>query len=233
MVRMVRPLAPAADGKNDLLRNKQTIGAHLVSPLVSIVMINRNYGEYIGKAIASIRSQSYAHFECLIVDNASTDDSNAVILAGIAGDARFSTVKLEENLGQLRAVLHVFDRLQGEFVVVVDADDMLFPDFLSFHLQAHLALPAAVGFTSSDIIEIDAEDRVLTGGQFGFADGCEMDPRGLKSPETALRLSAVSRLRLCQVEPRHRHGASLESPVGLGAGHRQHVSQGRHGNGAA
>ena len=178
--------------KADVLQNKQTISRHLDAPLVSIVVVNRDYAEYVGKTITSIRAQSYSHFECIVVDNASTDDSHAVIQASIGDDPRFSVVKLDENLGQLRAVLRVFDRLQGGFVVVVDADDMLLPEFLSLHLQVHLALPATLGFSSSDVLEIDANDRVLTGGRFGFADNCETDPRGLKPAEAAVRLSSVS-----------------------------------------
>jgi hypothetical protein len=161
-------------------------------PLISLVIANYNYAAYVGRAINSVRHQHYLSFECIIVDNASTDDSLAVINGAVAGDQRFTVVRLEENIGQLRAVLHVFDRLRGSFVVVVDADDVLMPEFLSSHVQVHLALPASVSLSSSDVIEIDADDRVLGGGWVGFAADCESEPRGLRATETALRLTAIS-----------------------------------------
>jgi glycosyl transferase family 2 len=161
-------------------------------PLVSLLIVNYNYAAYLDRTIHSIRRQTYSCFECMIVDNASTDDSIAVIDRATAGDSRFTVVRLDENLGQLRAAMHVFDRIRGSFVVVVDADDLLFPEFLAWHLQVHLALPAAVGFTSSDVMEIDADDRVLTGGRSGFAANCESEPRGLKEPLAAVRLASIS-----------------------------------------
>src|SRR5688500_14289490 len=96
-------------------------------PLVSVVMANWNYAEYIGAALRSIREQDYSLFECIVVDNGSSDGSVDIIKRHIDGDPRFSLVELSENLGQLNAVLHVFDRLKGGFVVFADADDVLLP----------------------------------------------------------------------------------------------------------
>lgn len=164
----------------------------LKPPFVSIVLVNRNYEAFVGEAIDSIRAQDYPHFECVIVDNASTDDSRAVIARHVGDDVRFTIVHLAENLGQLRAALGVFDRLRGEYVVCADADDVLFRSFLSSHLQVHLALTAAVGFSSSDIVEVDAERTVLTGGRSGFAFDCEAEPPGLKPAREVMRIAAVS-----------------------------------------
>ena len=51
----------------------------LQAPLVSVVVVNWNYARFIGATIDSIRGQDYSRFECLVIDNASTDDSRAVI----------------------------------------------------------------------------------------------------------------------------------------------------------
>ncbi len=47
----------------------------ITPPLISFVLVNWNYGRYIGAAIDSIIAQDYPHFECIVVDNCSTDDS--------------------------------------------------------------------------------------------------------------------------------------------------------------
>jgi hypothetical protein len=161
-------------------------------PLVTLVVVNRDYATYVGKTIHSIRCQSYSAFECIVVDNASTDDSLVVIERAIADDRRFTIVKFDENLGQLLAIIRIFDRIRGSFVVVVDADDLLFPEFISSHVQVHLALPSAVSLTSSDIVEIDAQDRVLNGSRQGFAADCESEPRGLRPHSAAIRLTTIS-----------------------------------------
>ena len=177
---------------NAVLENALLSDRTLKLPFISLVIVNYNYEAYVGATIQSIRQQHYSCFECIIVDNASTDDSIAIIERAVADDPRFTILKLDENIGQLRAVMRVFDRIQGSFVVVVDADDLLFPEFLSFHLQVHLALPVPVSLTSSDVVEIDADSRVLNSSRVGFAANCETEPRGLMPAEAALRLATIS-----------------------------------------
>jgi hypothetical protein len=163
----------------------------VLPPLASIVVVNRNYGEFIGATLDSVSQQDYPSFECIVVDNASTDDSRAVIERHIRDDPRFSTVYLDENLGQLSAALKVLDGLQGSFVAFVDADDLLFPNYLSMHLQVHLALPSAVGFTSSNVIETEKAGRVLTSGRCYFGFGLQSGEPGLQEEAQALRLSTI------------------------------------------
>jgi len=163
----------------------------VLPPLASIVVVNHNYGEFIGATLDSISQQDYSSFECIVVDNASTDDSRAVIERHIRNDPRFSTVYLAENLGQLRGALTAIDRARGGFVSFVDADDVLFPNYLSVHLQAHLALPSAVGVTSSDIIEADEAGQMLTAGRCFFGGGLRPVEPGLREEAAALRLSTI------------------------------------------
>ncbi len=85
----------------------------VMAPLVSVVVINHNYAEFVGAALDSIRRQDYPYFECIIVDNGSTDASRAVIERHIDSDPRFSTLYLAENLGQLGAANRLLDRLRG------------------------------------------------------------------------------------------------------------------------
>jgi glycosyltransferase involved in cell wall biosynthesis len=159
-------------------------------PLVSIVVINRNYAEYIGATIDSIRQQDYPVFECVIVDDCSTDHSLDVVAEHTRADPRFRVVALKENLGQLGAAMRVVPELRGNFIAFVDSDDILFPQFISAHIQVHLALPAPVALTSSNIIETDAEARVIVQGRHGFGDGGR--PCELQDVASALRLATIS-----------------------------------------
>jgi glycosyltransferase involved in cell wall biosynthesis len=161
-------------------------------PLVSLVIVNWNYKDYVGDAIRSVRQQDYSLFECIVVDNASNDGSIDVIKRSIDDDPRFSLVRLPENVGQLNAVLHVVDRLRGGFVVFVDADDALLPNFLSSHLQVHLAMPSSVGLTSSDVLQVDSAGQVLTGCRDSFGYDCPTIRTELRQSSETLRLSTVS-----------------------------------------
>jgi glycosyltransferase involved in cell wall biosynthesis len=163
----------------------------LKPPLVSFVVICWNYAQYVGDAIASIRAQDYPYFECLVINNGSTDDSGPVIAHAIEGDSRFTIATLPENLGQLGAAIWALDQIKGSFVTFVDADDILFPSFASTHLQVHLALPRNVALTSSNVIEVNAEGRLITGQYDNFGRN-EEDSPGLREERVVPRLSSIS-----------------------------------------
>jgi glycosyltransferase involved in cell wall biosynthesis len=159
---------------------------------VSIVVPCWNYGRFVGATIDSILAQDYPNFECFVVDNGSTDGSSEVIRKHAGSDPRIEIVALAENIGQLGALIYVFERLAGQFVVVVDADDALMPNFLSAHIQVHLAGPVPVGFTSSAVVEISEEGRVqLLHGQAQSGEGRYLHV-GLRPADCAVRLNAVS-----------------------------------------
>ena len=168
-------------------------GAGLIKPpLVTMVLVNWNYADYIDAAIDSIKSQDYSSLEAIVVDNGSTDTSRDVIAKHINEDPRFCIVHLEKNLGQLGAYFDTFKLIRGEFVTIVDADDVLFPNFVSTHVQVHLALPSSVALTSSNVVEMSAEGRALTGGHGAFGRGVAPASRGLRPRDAALTLSTIS-----------------------------------------
>jgi glycosyltransferase involved in cell wall biosynthesis len=161
-------------------------------PLVSLVLINWNYAAYVGEAIRSIENQDYPNLEILVVDNGSTDASRSVIADCVGDNGRARIIHLEKNLGQLGAFLDVFSQIKGDFLTVVDADDVLCPNFVSSHLQVHLALPRSIAFTSSNVVEMAADGCTLTGGYAGFGTTREPLNRGLRPIDAALRLPTIS-----------------------------------------
>ena len=178
--------------RSDAWKASEGPGKIIGLPLVSLVLINWNYAAYVGAAIDSIKSQDYPNWESIIVDNGSTDESRDVIAKHVGEDSRFRIIHLESNVGQLGAFLETFELLRGDFVTIVDADDVLFSNFVSTHVQAHLALPNSVAFTSSNVVEINAAGRALTTSYSAFARREKPFTRGLRPVETTLRLSTVS-----------------------------------------
>ncbi len=93
-------------------------------PLVSIIIDNYNYAEFLPAAIESALSQSYPYVEVLVVDDGSTDDSRSEI-GTFAGRV---TVVLQDNAGQAAAFNAGFARSRGAIAIFLDADDVLLPD---------------------------------------------------------------------------------------------------------
>jgi hypothetical protein len=134
-----------------------------VSPLLTFVVINWNYGNFIASAIRSIKQQTYNNFQCIIVDNGSKDNSIKVIIREIVGDERFSLVEYKLNVGHLGAFLKVFPLVKGDYVSIVDSDDFLLPEYAASHLQAHLYFATPVGVTTSNLIEISWNGNLAAG----------------------------------------------------------------------
>lgn len=138
----------------------------LQPPTVSVVVTSYNYARFIGDCLRSILGQTHKPFECIIVDDASTDDSLLVIQDFIEthrDSIRFLMVPCAENAGQMNAFIEGFRRSSGSFVVFVDADDVLFPDFIETHLAAHLNTRYPAALTCSNEMIIDGDSRLVAG----------------------------------------------------------------------
>ena len=98
-------------------------GNVMKGPTVSIILPNRNYGRFIPDAINSIKAQTLTDWECIIIDDASTDDSVDVIKELISGDGRFKLAVNSESVG-ISATRNVgLDMATGEYIAFLDSDD--------------------------------------------------------------------------------------------------------------
>ena len=175
----------------DIKPELRKLVADTAPPLISFVVINWNYGRYIGATIESIRGQNYPSLECLIVDNASTDDSLDVIRNHTVGDDRFRLLNFSENLGQLGAILRLGNRPLGEFICFVDSDDVLLPDFAAAHIYTHLATSSSIALTSSNVLEISQTGGVLSGRLNGFRSNIPRNATGIEI-QTSPKLFGLS-----------------------------------------
>jgi glycosyltransferase involved in cell wall biosynthesis len=125
-------------------------------PLVSVVIPTYNYGHYIGDALRSVQAQTYGRWECVVVDDGSTDDTEAVVAGFAARDGRFSYVR-QANARQAAARNNGIRRSSGEFFQFLDADDMIEPEKLERQLRFLRDNPG-VDIVYSDIRYFDADD---------------------------------------------------------------------------
>lgn len=91
--------------------------------LVSIVVPNYNCGEYLDKCLEHIVNQTYTNFECIICDNASTDNSVEIIKQWVAKDSRLRLLTTEVNQGGLRCYNRLFSEAKGDYIMIQDSDD--------------------------------------------------------------------------------------------------------------
>jgi glycosyltransferase involved in cell wall biosynthesis len=139
-------------------------------PQISVVVTCYNCRDYIGDAIRSVARQSLRDFECVIVDDASTDDSAAVVrqLLDELADPRFSQIRLDKNVGQTGATRRGLAAARATFVCFLDSDDLWNEDFLERHLAAHLNETYSVGFTACNARLIDGQGALIAGCVYWF-----------------------------------------------------------------
>lgn len=105
------------------------------NPLVSVIVPCFNHGRYLGEALESILAQSYEHWECLVVDDGSTDETSAVADVYCRKDARISHLKLR-NGGVSAARNAGLDIAKGSLIQFLDADDLILPGKLEVMVSA-------------------------------------------------------------------------------------------------
>ncbi|SJZ30436.1 Glycosyltransferase involved in cell wall bisynthesis [Enhydrobacter aerosaccus] len=149
-------------------------------PRISVVVTCYNCPDYIGAAIRSVARQTLTDFECVIVDDASTDNSAAIIEQTLAelADSRFRLVRLQKNVGQTGATRAGLAHTNAPFVCFLDSDDLWNEDFLERHLAAHLNETYAVGFTACNARLIDGNDVVVAGAVYWFGKDRAVADRG-------------------------------------------------------
>jgi len=100
------------------------------SHMVSVVVPCYNYGRFLPDAVHSALSQTGVDVEVIVVDDCSTDDSLSVARDLADRDSRVRVLANEENAGHVRSFNRGWAAGTGEFVVKLDADDLLTPGAL-------------------------------------------------------------------------------------------------------
>lgn len=145
---------------------------------VSIIVPVYNAGSHLVRCLDSIWRQTYVDFEVIAVNDGSTDESGA-LLNEMSGQRRNLKVIHQSNGGQSVARNAALAAAQGEYVLMVDADDIIHPRLLE------LAVAAAdragcdfVLFDHREILPADVGDRLAEWA----ADSCAADGSPIPGP---------------------------------------------------
>lgn len=123
-----------------------------ISPLVSIIIPNYNYSQFIKKRIDSILDQTFKDFEIIILDDASTDNSIEIIEKYL-NFPNIKFIKNEINSGNpFKQWYKGFLEAKGDIIWFAEADDYSEPDFLKKLLPSFKDYSVALSYCDSYII---------------------------------------------------------------------------------
>ncbi len=109
-------------------------------PAVSVITPAWNAAAHIGETIASVRAQTFADWEWLIVDDGSTDDTVALIRQAAAVDPRIRLLQ-QEHGGPSGARNLAMAAASGRFFAFLDSDDVWYPAFLQAQIDVFARHP--------------------------------------------------------------------------------------------
>src|SRR5258706_4261497 len=93
---------------------------------VAVIVPCHNYGRFLGECVGSLTGQTFGDWECVIVDDGSTDDTRSVANALVSGDPRIRYL-WQERQGPSTARNTGLSATRSDCVQPLDADDMLEP----------------------------------------------------------------------------------------------------------
>lgn len=96
---------------------------------ISVIIPCYNQWQYVAETIASLKASTYKNWECIIVNDGSIDDSEAVIRRETEGDSRFRYYR-NENHGVSYSRNYAIRKAYGKYILPLDADDLITADYI-------------------------------------------------------------------------------------------------------
>ena len=104
-----------------------------IRPRVSVLMTIYNAEPYLEEAVNSILAQKFSDWELIAINNGSKDQSAETL--STYDDPRVRVFILPENIGRTPALRYAFEQARGEYIAVLDADDVALPERLARQVE--------------------------------------------------------------------------------------------------
>jgi hypothetical protein len=170
-------------------------------PQVSVIIPCYNYGQFLPAAVLSALQQEWVEPQVIVVDDASSDDSAAVAERIAESDTRVSVVRHARNTGPAAAFNDGYAIATGEFIVRLDADDMLTPGSLARSVALFDAF-GDVGLVYGHPLHFEAavpdhprlrvRSWSIWSGHDWIAERCRRGVNCITTPEAVVRASVMS-----------------------------------------
>lgn len=125
--------------------------------LISIITPVYNAKKYIDKTIASVQQQSYTNWEMILIDDCSTDGSDAIIKELASSDERLRYYRNEANLGAAQSRNKALLLAKGRYVAFLDSDDLWDAKKLSIQIEYMKEHNVPFCFTACRVIDADGQ----------------------------------------------------------------------------
>lgn len=160
----------ADDGMKDNERNFDGDGDG--TGLLTVLIPNHNYGEFIGEAVESVAAQDYPAVELIVVDDGSDDDSVTAVTRKLKAASKrlrnASLIELKANRGKLGAINAALGHIRSEYLITLDADDWLSPGYASrciAELRQRRERDDTLGFVYTDCELVDRRGGYIDRGR--------------------------------------------------------------------
>ena len=137
----------------------------MCDPLVSIIIPLYNKEEWVSSTLLTVYRQTYPNWECLIINDGSTDGSLDVITSFINSHPGNWKIISQANSGQIQARNLGIENASGDFIAFLDADDLWMPEKIESQVKTHLSNPTiGLSLTSYVIFKKDQKNgfRIVT-----------------------------------------------------------------------
>lgn len=128
--------------------------------LVSVLINNFNYGDYLEECIESVLRQTYDQIEIIVYDDGSTDHSREVLSKYNIKTIFAENYKKTPNLNQMNAINKAFELAKGEIVCLLDSDDYFRADKIEKIVAAFKAQPE-INVIQHPLLEVNKEGDSL------------------------------------------------------------------------
>ncbi len=129
------------------------------APVVSVVIPTHNRSALLGRAVASVLTQSYEDIEAIVVDDASTDDTSDVVKS--FDDPRVRYLRHEANKYASAARNTGSEAAIGRYIAYVDDDDEWLPHKLTKQVELIEKAPREVGMVYCWLDYLDVEGQIV------------------------------------------------------------------------
>ncbi len=126
-------------------------------PQVSVIMPAYNAGRFLEKAIRSVMAQTVTNWELLVLDDGSSDDTLIIAQRLAQADSRIRVLPNECNMGVAKTRNRGLDLCRGEYVALLDSDDVWYPQKLEAQLALMRETGADLSYCSYAIVDVAGE----------------------------------------------------------------------------
>lgn len=139
------------------------------APKLSVLMTVYNSEQYVAQTVESVLSQTFADFEFLVTDDASTDGTYSILADFAARDTRMILSRNESNKNITRSMNRLFALAQGRYITRHDGDDISMPERFARQV-AFLDSHPEIGLVASQVRVIDQVGLLTELEMFGGSE---------------------------------------------------------------